>query len=154
MKALSKAKSMKPGFSDGGEVTDYTGGQDAPPMSSSAATEAAPAAEYKSFKEAFAAERKSGSKTFEYKGKKYTTEMAAPKAAAPKTSSAGSESKVRTLAPSTSSDSSRMTKVPDSMGSTSYSGMGSTPAKSASRGKYASGGLVKRAAVKSHGKAC
>lgn len=31
---------------------------------------------YKSFKEAFAAERKAGSKTFEYMGKKYTTDLA------------------------------------------------------------------------------
>lgn len=142
MKALAKAKPMKPDFSDDGEVVDYTGGQDAPPMSSSADTEAAPAPEYKSFKEAFAAERKSGSKSFEYKGKKYTTDVAPERSTARKPTPAAAKS--RTLAPATSSDSSRLTKVPDSMGGQSYSGMG----------KYASGGLVKRAAVKSHGKAC
>jgi len=37
-----------------------------------------------SFKEAFAEARRSGDKTFQYEGKKYTTEMAAPKKAAPR----------------------------------------------------------------------
>ena len=36
-----------------------------------------------SFKEAFASARANGDKTFEWNGKKYTTEMAKPKAAAP-----------------------------------------------------------------------
>ena len=38
-----------------------------------------------SFKEAFAEARGRGDKSFEYMGKKYTTEMAKPKVAAPKT---------------------------------------------------------------------
>ena len=37
-----------------------------------------------SFKEAFASARKGGEKTFEWNGKKYTTDVAKPKAAAPK----------------------------------------------------------------------
>jgi hypothetical protein len=36
-----------------------------------------------SFKEAFASARKGGDKSFEWQGKKYTTELAKPKAAAP-----------------------------------------------------------------------
>lgn len=46
-----------------------------------------------SFKEAFAAARSGGGKTFEWNGKKYTTELAKPKAAAKP------EPKVNTLAP-------------------------------------------------------
>ena len=47
--------------------------------------EAAPAVEPKkqSFKEAFAEARKGGGKTFEWNGKKYTTELASEKKAAP-----------------------------------------------------------------------
>ena len=48
-----------------------------------AASEAAPAKK-QSFKEAFAAARGAGDKSFEWNGKKFTTEMAKPKAAAPK----------------------------------------------------------------------
>jgi hypothetical protein len=40
----------------------------------------APSAKLSNFSAAFAAARKAGDKTFEYKGKKYTTEMAKPKA--------------------------------------------------------------------------
>jgi hypothetical protein len=40
----------------------------------------APSAKLSSFGAAFAAARKAGDKTFEFKGKKYTTEMAKPKA--------------------------------------------------------------------------
>ena len=48
------------------------------------APKAAPApAKKMSFKEAFASARKGGDKTFEWQGKKYTTELAKPKAAAP-----------------------------------------------------------------------
>lgn len=49
-------------------------------------TDIAPAAapaKSMSFKEAFASARKGGDKTFEWQGKKYTTELAKPKAAAP-----------------------------------------------------------------------
>lgn len=41
-----------------------------------------------SFKEAFAENRKAGNKTFEWEGKKYTTEMAGEKKATPKTEAA------------------------------------------------------------------
>lgn len=46
-------------------------------------TEDAAPAKKQSFKEAFAAARGAGDKTFEWNGKKFTTEMAKPKAAAP-----------------------------------------------------------------------
>lgn len=51
-------------------------------------TEESPAAPEKklSFKEAFASARKSGDKTFEWEGKKYTTELASEKKSAPKPS--------------------------------------------------------------------
>ena len=42
----------------------------------------APSAKLSNFGAAFAAARKAGQKTFEFKGKKYTTEMAKPKAKA------------------------------------------------------------------------
>lgn len=45
--------------------------------------EAAPEPKKQSFGEAFAAARKGGGKTFEWNGKKYTTEMAGEKKAAP-----------------------------------------------------------------------
>jgi hypothetical protein len=44
---------------------------------------ASPAPKSMSFKEAFASARKGGDKSFEWQGKKYTTELAKPKAAAP-----------------------------------------------------------------------
>jgi hypothetical protein len=53
-------------------------------------TEEAPAKK-QSFKEAFAAARGAGDKTFEWNGKKFTTEVAKPKAAAPATPKAESK---------------------------------------------------------------
>jgi hypothetical protein len=44
---------------------------------------ASPAPKSMSFKEAFASARKGGDKSFEWQGKKYTTDLAKPKAAAP-----------------------------------------------------------------------
>ena len=53
--------------------------------SGSSESTASPASAPKSmsFKEAFASARKGGDKSFEWQGKKYTTELAKPKAAAP-----------------------------------------------------------------------
>jgi hypothetical protein len=51
--------------------------------SGSSQSTASPAPKSMSFKEAFASARKGGGKTFEWRGKKYTTELAKPKAAAP-----------------------------------------------------------------------
>lgn len=52
-----------------------------------------------SFKEAFAAARGAGDKTFEWNGKKFTTEVAKPKAAVTK-----AEPKINTLAPADKSE--------------------------------------------------
>lgn len=49
----------------------------------SSPSRSAPAPKSMSFKEAFASARKGGDKSFEWQGKKYTTELAKPKAAAP-----------------------------------------------------------------------
>lgn len=54
----------------------------------------APAAKKPSFKEAFASARKAGDKTFQWEGKKFTTEMAGEKKAAP-TSKAAEPEKVK-----------------------------------------------------------
>ena len=53
-------------------------------------TESAPAKPM-SFKEAFAAARKDGGKTFEWNGKKYTTELAGEKKSAPRATDTGDE---------------------------------------------------------------
>ncbi len=110
--------------------------------------------EYKSFKEAFAAERKAGNKTFEYMGKKYTTDMAA-----------------RTAARDTGSDVARKAASypkPGLRAETNRDRAERYVAKRAAaraeaaanppRGRggvmLADGGVVKRASAKSHGKAC
>lgn len=70
----------------------WTGGQET----------AEPAAPRKqSFKEAFAEARRGGGKTFEWNGKKYTTEMAGEKSAAPKTAA-------RAAAPDTGDEMARL----------------------------------------------
>ena len=81
MKALAKAKSMKR-YSEGGEVdameeaNQSAESQDiAKSMGAGERNTESDKPEYKSFKEAFAAERKAGNKTFEYMGKKYTTDV-------------------------------------------------------------------------------
>ena len=51
--------------------------------SGSSRSMASPAPKSMSFKEAFASARKGGDKSFEWQGKKYTTELAKPKAATP-----------------------------------------------------------------------
>lgn len=83
MKKLMKPRKLGR-FSNGGEVDsgEFNEAGSGPsedvaaPAASTAPAEPAAAPEYKSFKEAFAANRKAGAKTFEYKGKKYTTDMA------------------------------------------------------------------------------
>lgn len=62
------------------EGVEYTGGEFAKTLKPPAQSQTpAPAMGFGSFKEAFADARKSGNKTFEWMGKKYTTELAAPK---------------------------------------------------------------------------
>lgn len=79
-----------------GSMTDEEASPGAPENDSNAgmaearaASDAAEAAPKKqSFKEAFASARKAGDKTFEWNGKKFTTEMAGEKKAAPKAAAA------------------------------------------------------------------
>lgn len=164
MKSLAKAKSMKPGFSDGGEVVDYTDSETST-ASAPAETEAAPAPEYKSFKEAFAGNRKSGAKSFEYKGKKYTTDLASAKAPAAKPASESLSQglgrkysaldKAHRDMPAETSPAARsaLTSMRDKSKAT-YEHAAKAERTGKSVVKLANGGLVKRAAVKSHGKAC
>lgn len=85
-------------FSNGGMGDDYSSSDDAKNLILAAEREdverigedfaktmpkSAPAAKSTSFKDAFAEARKAGDKTFEWNGKKYTTEMASDKKAKP-----------------------------------------------------------------------
>jgi hypothetical protein len=171
-----KSKSMKR-YSDGGEVTDYieagSGSSESAP-----ATESSAAPEYKSFKEAFAAERKAGNKTFEYMGKKYTTDTAAPRKEAAKPAAPKAESKPAAKAAETSTDTAKMSVTDRMKASRASARSGSGPTDTRSVGErlrtamagkdrggntvdfagsgmgLKNGGVVKRATVKSHGKAC
>jgi hypothetical protein len=71
-------------YDEGGYAESEDSKYDMPAPSSSMAEATEPAAEKKqTFKEAFAAARRSGAKTFEYNGKKYTTELASSKSEKP-----------------------------------------------------------------------
>lgn len=171
-----KSKMMKR-YERGGEVDAMetsNQSEDSPPMGKA---EEAAAPEYKSFKEAFAAERKAGNKTFEYMGKKYTTDMAAPRKEAAKAASPKAESAPAPKA-AASTDVTKMSLSERAKASreSARSGSGSTDRRSvgerlrtAMAGKdrggntvdfvgsgmgMKNGGVVKRATVKSHGKAC
>lgn len=136
MKSLMKAKKVGR-FYDGGEV-EAMGSGDLP--STSSESRDSPAAEPSSFKEAFASARKGGAKSFEYKGKKYTTEMAAPRSSAPVAGRPRGES-----VPSTDGTAPKRKAL-------STAGVDS---KTLLPKKYASGGRVTaRQTTKSHGKAC
>lgn len=159
MKSSAKVKMMNR-YADGGETVEYMESssgpsEDSSPMEASESkAEESAKPEYKSFKEAFAAERKAGNKTFEYMGKKYTTDMAA-----------------RTAARDTGSDVARKAASypkPGLRAETNRDRAERYVAKRAAaraeaaanppRGRggvmLADGGVVKRATVKSHGKAC
>lgn len=132
--------------------------------------------EYKSFKEAFAAERKAGNKTFEYMGKKYTTDMGARKetakpaepapkdksTSAPKVEKLASSSRVPTSEQAAANRSAALEKI-KGVGSSVADYFGNLTSTSRYMNKkmnmggpvaYANGGVVKRATAKSHGKAC
>lgn len=76
-----------------------------------------------SFKEAFAAARSAGDKTFEWGGKKFTTELAKPKAA-PK-----AEPKVKTLAPADKGETRKALPLKSTKSETGNKFMGSTGLK-------------------------
>lgn len=205
MKALAKAKSMgkyaryNDGSEDGVQASDAEG-----PASSYASANEVRAAKSDSdsapatstdFKSAFAAARKGGSSTFEWNGKKYTTEMASAKPASkPAASSRENQSMAETtrLKDAKPSGSGKYAAGPDtamyeqsrrraiasmqeknrsykpdseparpSVSSKQLSPV-SMPRKASEFGadragsvqRLANGGVVQRAAVKSHGKAC
>jgi hypothetical protein len=77
-----------------------------------------------SFKEAFAAARGAGDKTFEWGGKKFTTEMAKPKAAVKATP------KVNTLAPADKNETRKALPLKSTKSETGNKFMGSTGLKS------------------------
>jgi hypothetical protein len=159
MKSSAKVKMMNR-YADGGETVEYIEAGSGPsesssPMESSESkAEESAAPEYKSFKEAFAAERKAGNKTFEYMGKKYTTDMAA-----------------RTAARDTGSDVARKAASYPKPGLRAETNRDraeryvekraaarAEAAANAARGrsgvKMANGGVVKRATATMRGKAC
>lgn len=164
-----KSKMMKR-YEDGGEVEGafVEAGSGPSEDSSPMEKDAEPSKpEYKSFKEAFAAERKAGNKTFEYMGKKYTTDLAAPKKEAAKPAAPAPKAPLRqetmreraesyvakraaARAESAAADKSPkgqdriLTGIKKNAGENKLMGVG----------KYANGGIVKRATAKSHGKAC
>lgn len=165
-----KSKMMKR-YEDGGPVDDMevaNNSADSQDIASSmsAGERNTDEPQYKSFKEAFAAERKAGNKSFEYMGKKYTTDVAArteaakPTAPAPKPVLRAETNDDRakryvakraaTRAEAAAADKSPkgqdriLTGITKNAGENKF--MGAT--------KFASGGVVKRATAKSHGKAC
>jgi len=79
------------------EAVEYEGEKIAKPLREAAAAAKAEPMKMASFKEAFKEARGRGDKTFEYMGKKYTTDVAAPKAT-PKAESKTEAPKSRTFA--------------------------------------------------------
>jgi len=179
MKSLMKTKKVGR-FYDGGEV-EAMGSGDLP--ASVDTSRDSPAAEPSSFKEAFASARKGGAKTFEYKGKKYTTDTAPARSSAPVAGrprgESGPVSTTRQMADRAAGDAmnaraaseARAAKARESEADMRRESRGrSAPDTTAPKRKvlstegvdsktllpqkYASGGLVKRGALKSHGKAC
>lgn len=135
--------------------------------------------EYRSFKEAYNAEKKLGKKTFEYMGKKHTIDTVAPRKEAAKP--AAPAPKAKSMAAPTAAASTDVTKMSlaeraKASRESARSGSGATDRRSvgerirtALAGKdrggntvdfvgsgmgMKNGGLVQRATVKSHGKAC
>lgn len=163
MKSLAKAKMMKR-YESGGEVDDGSAMEAANSSAESQDIASSMGAgeknmesskpEYKSFKEAFAAERKAGNKTFEYMGKKYTTDMAS------RTSARDTGSDVARKAASYPKPAPRAQTQRDlaeayvAKRAAARAEAAANPARGRGGVKLANGGVVKRATAKSHGKAC
>ena len=151
-----KSKMMKR-YQEGGEVEGafVEAGSGPSEDSSPMEKDAEPSKpEYKSFKEAFAAERKAGNKTFEYMGKKYTTDMAA------RTTARDTGSDVARKAASYPKPAPRAQTQRDlaeayvAKRAAARAEAAANPPRGRGGVKLASGGVVKRATAKSHGKAC
>lgn len=173
MKALAKAKKLKR-FEDGGEVDAATMDAGTKELErirdENAAAEESAAPEYKSFKEAFAANRKAGVGTFEYNGKKYTTELAGARkeATAAKPAAAAETAKPKYETPydrmnrtnreasAAKADTDRETAKLRSAHPAKGRGVIDTSNVNPNTllPRRANGGVVARATVKSHGKAC
>jgi hypothetical protein len=165
MKSLGKAKMMKR-YADGGETVDYVDGRASETMESSSGpsksvsvetesvSEEPSKPEYKSFKEAFAAERKAGNKTFEYMGKKYTTDMAA------RTTARDTGSDVARKAASYPKPAPRAQTQRDlaeayvAKRAAARAEAAANPPRGRGGVKLANGGVVKRATATMRGKAC
>lgn len=174
---ITPAKKLKR-FEDGGEVDAATMEAGTKELErirdeSAAADEESAKPEYKSFKEAFAANRKAGVGTFEYNGKKYTTEMAGARKEVAAAKPAASTASADTAKPKYETPYDRMNRT-NREASAAKSETASETARLASRvpakgrgvidtsnvnpntllPRRASGGVVARSTVKSHGKAC
>jgi hypothetical protein len=153
-----KAKMMKR-YKEGGPVDDMeVANQSAESQdiasSMSAGEKNTDEPQYKSFKEAFAAERKAGNKTFEYMGKKYTTDMAARKEAAKPAEPAPKPA----LRAETNDDRAKRyveKRAAARAEAAANAARGRSGVKMANGGvAYANGGVVKRATATMRGKAC
>lgn len=157
MKSLAKAKSMKR-YSEGGEVDTMEEAnkseesQDiAKSMGAGEKNTESSKPEYKSFKEAFAAERKAGNKTFEYMGKKYTTDVSSVR----DTGSDMARMQARAPKPAPRAQTQRdLAEAYVAKRAAARAEAAANPARGRGGVKLANGGLVQRAVAKSHGKAC
>ena len=164
MKALMKAKKVGR-FADGGEVDGndlgaFNEGGSGDSSASSSSSGSSRASEPQSFKEAFAAARKGGAKTFEYKGKKYTTEMASARSGAPVPGRPRGESVPDAPTPQRADPTSKSLaeRMEDTRARARTSGTGTDYRPVGQRVReslgFANGGLVRRQTAKSHGRAC
>jgi hypothetical protein len=118
-------------LASGGKVKRMAEGGDVNEQEDTA-TEGQPAAKPSSFKEAFASARKGGGKTFEFNGKKYTTELASSAASKPAAKSAGSNysNEGRNKTPSAPADVTKMSVSERFKASRSKSREGTTDTRS------------------------
>jgi hypothetical protein len=150
-----KSKMMKR-YEDGGILEAANQSEDSQDIarSMSAGERNTDEPEYKSFKEAFAAERKAGNKSFEYMGKKYTTDMAARKEAAKPAEPAPKPA----LRAETNDDRAKRfvaKRAAARAEAAANPARGRSGVMMANGGvAYANGGVVKRATATMRGKAC
>lgn len=155
MKSSAKVKMMNR-YADGGETVEYVeagsgSSESSSPMESSESkAEESSKPEYKSFKEAFAAERKAGNKTFEYMGKKYTTDMA-PRDTGSDVARMQARAPKPALRAETNDD--RAKRYVEKRAA-ARAEAAANAARGRSGVKMANGGVVKRATVTARGKAC
>ena len=123
--ATRKARKFAEGGMSDEDVQSFAGTPENDSNVGMTSEEAAPVKK-QSFKEAFAAARGAGDKTFEWNGKKFTTELAKPKAAAPKAEAP----KIKTLAPADKGETRKALPLKSTKSETGNKFMGSTGLKS------------------------